>query len=114
MSALNGKGLMYTLARIVRTATTVAVALIVAGIVIHLLGANTSNGIVKAVNDAAKWLVQPFHNVFSLHGSKANVAVNWGLAAVVYALVGGLIARVLARSAVAGSARRPLRRTRAV
>ena len=56
---------MYTLARIVRAATTVAVALVVAGIVIHLAGANTSNGIVSAVNDAAKWLVQPFHDVFA-------------------------------------------------
>jgi multisubunit Na+/H+ antiporter MnhG subunit len=94
---------MYTLARVVRTATTVAVVLIVAGILIHVLGANTSNGLVSAINDAAKWLTQPFHNVFHLSGRKATVAVNWGLAAVVYAIVGGFIARLLARSAVAGS-----------
>jgi hypothetical protein len=105
---------MYTLARIVRTATTVAVALIIAGIVIHLLDANTSNGVVKVINDAAKWLVQPFRNVFHLHGAKANVAVNWGIAAVVYALAGGLITRLLARTAAGGTVRRPLRRTRAV
>jgi hypothetical protein len=105
---------MYTLARIVRTATTVAVALIVAGIVIHLVGANTSNGVIKVINDAAKWLVQPFHDVFHLQGAKANVAVNWGIAAVVYALVGGLIARLLARAAMGPAAGRPLRRTRAV
>lgn len=100
---------MYTLARIVRAATTVAVVLIVAGILIHLLGANTSNGIVSAINDAAKWLVQPFNSVFHLHGKKANIAVNWGLAAVVYAIVGGFISRMLARSAATGGAlrRRP-------
>ena len=96
---------MYTLARVVRTATTVAVVLIVAGILIHLLGANTSNGLVSALNDAAKWLVQPFDNVFHLHGNKANVAVNWGLAAVIYAVVGGFIASMLARSAVVGRTR---------
>ena len=73
---------MYTLARVVRLATTVAVALLVAGILIHLLGANTSNGIVSALNDAAKWLAQPFDNVFKLHNAKTNVAVNWGLAGV--------------------------------
>ena len=73
---------------------------------IHLLGANTSNGIVSAINDAAKWLVQPFHNVFSIHGQKAKIAVNWGLAAVVYAVVGGFIAGALARSAAAGRYRR--------
>ena len=101
---------MYTLARAVRTATGVAVVLVIAGILIHVLGANTSNGIVSALNDAAKWLVQPFRNVFSIHGAKANVAVNWGLAALVYAIVGGLIASALARAAVAGGTRGPWRR----
>jgi hypothetical protein len=97
---------MYMLARAVRATTTVAVVIVVAGILIHVLGANTSNGIVSAVNDAAKWLVQPFHNVFHLHGAKANVAVNWGLAAVVYAIVGGFISSLLVRSAVATRSRR--------
>ena len=97
---------MYAIARIVRTATTVAVVLIVAGILVHVLGANTSNGVVSAINDAAKWLVQPFKNVFHLHGQKANVALNWGLAAVVYAIVGGFIASFLARSAAVGWATR--------
>jgi uncharacterized membrane protein YczE len=97
---------MYALARLVRAATTVAVVLIVVGIVIHLLGANTSNGIVSAINDAAKWLVQPFHNVFHISGQKANIALNWGLAAVVYAVVGGFIAGALARASAAGRYRR--------
>ncbi|HEY1596140.1 MAG TPA: hypothetical protein VGF74_12135 [Thermoleophilaceae bacterium] len=96
---------MYTLARAVRAATTVAVVIIVAGILIHVLGANTSNGIVSAVNDAAKWLVQPFAGVFHLSGRKATIAVNWGLAAVVYAIAGGFISRLLARSAAVGTRR---------
>ena len=101
---------MYTLARAVRVATTVAVGLVVAGIVIHLLGANTSNGIVSAINDAAKWLAQPFHDVFRIHNAKTNVAVNWGLAALVYAIAGGVLATALARAAIAGRMRRPWRR----
>jgi hypothetical protein len=105
---------MYTLARAVRAATTVAVVIIVAGILIHVLGANTSNGIISAINDAAKWLVQPFNSVFHLNGHKATIAVNWGLAAVVYAVVGGFISRMLARSALAGRTRRPLRRNPAL
>jgi hypothetical protein len=105
---------MFTLARVVRTATTVAVVLIVAGILIHVLGANTSNGIVSAINDAAKWLVQPFHNVFHVHGSKANIALNWGLAALVYAIVGGFIAGLLARSAAVSGTRRGWRRNPAL
>ncbi|HEX6460501.1 MAG TPA: hypothetical protein VF032_16395 [Thermoleophilaceae bacterium] len=105
---------MYTLARVVRLATTVAVVIIVAGILIHVLGANTSNGIVSAVNDAAKWLVQPFNSVFHIHNHKTNIAVNWGLAAVIYAVVGGFIARALARASVARGPRRGYRRSPAV
>jgi hypothetical protein len=101
---------VYALARLVRTATTIAVALVVAGILIHVLGANTSNGVVSAINDAASWLVQPFKNIFHLHGAKANVALNWGIAAVVYAIAGGLISNAMARSAAASRMRRPLRR----
>jgi hypothetical protein len=101
---------MYSLAKAVSLATTVAVGLVVAGILIHLLGANPSNGIVSTVNDAAKWLAQPFDNVFRIHNAKTNVAVNWGIAAAVYALVGGLIATTLVRSAAVTSARHPWRR----
>ncbi|HET8673467.1 MAG TPA: hypothetical protein VFL87_07520 [Thermoleophilaceae bacterium] len=93
-----------------RTATTIAVALIVAGILLHVLGANLSNGIASAVNDAARWLVQPFKNVFHLHSAKGTIALNWGIAAVVYAIVGGVIATAIARSAAASRMRRPLRR----
>jgi hypothetical protein len=101
---------MYTLAKIVSLATTVVVALVVGGILIHLLGANTSNGIVSTINDAAKWLVQPFHDIFRIHTAKIDVGVNWGIAAVVYALVGSLLATALARAAIVGGARTPWRR----
>jgi hypothetical protein len=97
-------------ARIVRMATGVVVALLVAGILIHVLDANTANGIVSAVNDAARWLAQPFHDLFTPDGQKARIAANWGLAAAVYAIIGGLIARLLARSALAGRMKRPWRR----
>ena len=99
---------MYTLARAVRLATTIAVVLLVAGILIHLLGANTSNGIVSAINDAAKWLAQPFNNMFNLANAKARVAVNWGIAALVYAVIGGFIAVALARSGLVGRRARPV------
>lgn len=105
---------MYALGRAVRVATAVAVVIVVAGILIHVLGANTSNEIVSAVNDAAKWLVQPFHDLFRLHGAKANVVVNWGLAALVYAIVGAVLSRAFMRSAVVGGARRPWRRNPAI
>lgn len=90
------KGL-WGLARIVSLITALVVGLIVIGILLTLLEANKGNDIVKAVLDAGKFLVGPFENVFKPDGAKAKVAVNWGLAAVIYAIVGGLIARLLRR-----------------
>jgi hypothetical protein len=87
---------MLFLARIVRTVTSIVVAVIVGGILLYVLGANGSNDIVAAVLDASRWLVGPFDDLFSLESAKWQVVVNWGIAAVVYSLIGSLIARLLA------------------
>src|SRR4051794_41785050 len=104
---------MLLLARIVRLIGSLVVGLIVIGILLVVLGANESNSIVSTLLDGARWLVGPFKNVFHLSDAKANVAVNWGLAAGVYAVVTAVIVRVLV-SAGAGAAwggrRRPIRR----
>jgi hypothetical protein len=88
---------MWGIARIVSLITSVVVGLIVLGIVLVLLEANRDNAIVDWLVGAAGWLAEPFDNVFSMDGRKERIAVNYGLAAVVYALVGGLIARLLRR-----------------
>jgi ascorbate-specific PTS system EIIC-type component UlaA len=77
--------------------TSVVVAVIVVGILLVVLGANPHNTVVSHIHDAAKTLVGPFANVFSPHNAKAAVAVNWGLAALVYLIVGHIIASLLAR-----------------
>ena len=41
----------------------------------------------------------PFHNVFSVSDAKLNLALNWGLAALIYLVVGALLAGLLARGA---------------
>jgi hypothetical protein len=88
---------LWGLARLVSLVTFVVVALLVTGILLVVLEANSGNQIVNALLDAAKFLAGPFENAFKLQGHKASIAVNWGLAAVVYAFVGGLIARLLRR-----------------
>jgi hypothetical protein len=88
---------MWGLARIVTLITSIVVGLIVVGIVLVLLEANPGNTIVGWLLDAAAWLAEPFDNVFSLDGRKERIAVNYGLAAVLYAVAGGLIARLLRR-----------------
>ena len=96
---------MITIARLVRSAAWLVAAVIVAGIVLVLLDANMGNVIVRDIHDAASFLVGPFKNVFSPKSHKVDVAVNWGLAAVVYLLVGSLIARLLVRMAPRGVVR---------
>ena len=97
---------MLLLARIVRLVASLVALVLVAGILLFVLGANQSNGIVSAVMDAARWLAGPFDGMFSLDSAKWEIAVNWGIAAVVYELVGHLIAALIARVAVAGRERR--------
>jgi len=96
--------LMLTLARIVRLAVTLLVALIVAAILLRVFSANPGNVIVRDIHDAARAVVSPFNNLFSISNAKVAIAVNWGIAAIVYAIVGGFIARVIARSAPRGLA----------
>ena len=88
---------MGLLGRLISAVTTIVVAIIVIGIVLVLLEANPANDLVNAILDAARWLVQPFKGIFHPGSVKVRVAVNWGLAALVYSVVGGLIARLLIR-----------------
>ncbi|MGZ6639634.1 MAG: hypothetical protein ACXVII_43260 [Solirubrobacteraceae bacterium] len=86
---------MATLARVVRLIVGIVVVIIIAGIVLVLLKANPTNTIVSDVHDAARGLAGPFDGIFSFHNARVALAVNWGLAAIVYLIVGGLIARLL-------------------
>ena len=88
---------LWTIARIISLITSAVVALIVVGILLVVFEANRQNDIVDSLLDAAKFLVGPLDDVFTPKGRKARIAVNWGLAAVIYALVGGLIVRLLRR-----------------
>jgi hypothetical protein len=100
------------MARIVSLATAIVVGVILLGIVLVLLDANRGNEIVNALLDAGKFLVGPFDNVFKMDSHKANVGVNWGLAAVVYGLAGSLIAKLLRRQARLRGCRRSPRPAR--
>ena len=87
----------FALARIVGLLGAAVAIAIVAGILLVVLEANPRNDIVEAVTDVARWLSGPFHGLFDLDSNKWQVAVNWGLAAVVYYAIARLIVRLLAR-----------------
>jgi hypothetical protein len=83
------------IARVVHVVVSVIVLIIVAGILLVLLKANASNSIVSEVHDWARSLAGPFDGMFSFHNAHVTIAVNWGIAAIVYSVVGGLIARLI-------------------
>jgi hypothetical protein len=82
----------------VQLVVSIVVLIIVAGILLVVLKANPANSIVSEVHSWARWLAGPFDGMFSFHSANTAIAVNWGIAAVVYLLVGGLIARLIGRT----------------
>ena len=86
------------LVRVVQLVVSIVVLIIVAGILLVVLKANPANSIVSEVHSWARWLAGPFDGMFSFHSANTAIAVNWGIAAVVYLLVGGLIARLIGGS----------------
>jgi hypothetical protein len=91
-------GALGVLARVIEIAVAVVALIIAVGVLLVVLEANRSNDIVKAILDAAEWLAGPFKDFFSLDDRKLEVAVNWGLALLVYVLVGRTVAGLLRRS----------------
>jgi len=82
-------------AGLINAITAIVVTIIVVAIVMYLVGANHGNMLVGWFEDAGRWLTTPFHNLFTPHNVKQNILFNWGLAALVYAFLGGVIARVV-------------------
>jgi membrane-bound ClpP family serine protease len=88
------------LAQLIRLIAWLLAALIVLGILFIVLDANPDNSIVSAVHDAARWLVGPFDGMFKPHDRKLAIAINWGIAAIVYVIVGSLIASLVTRASM--------------
>jgi hypothetical protein len=76
------------------------IALVVAGVIalailLVAIDANPANMIVDTVTDIARWLATPFAGLIRVGGQTTTLIVNWGLAAIVYLLIGVLIGRAL-------------------
>jgi hypothetical protein len=80
----------------------IVAAVIALGIAFVVLEANPDNAIVSAVDDVARALVGPFDGMFELDNAKTEVAVNWGIAAVAYLILGALVAWLIALIGMAG------------
>ncbi len=85
------------LVRVVDLVTLGVVLLIVIGIALVLLKANPDNAIVGTVRDGAKYLAKPFDAIFQIDKRRTEIAVNWGIAAAVYLVVGRVVSGLLSR-----------------
>ena len=90
-------GTANLLARLIALIAWLVVLVIVAGIAFVVLKANMGNSVVSSIHDAAKFLVGPFDGLFKLHDHRLGVAINWGIAALVYLFVARLIVGLLRR-----------------
>lgn len=70
---------------------------IVLWILLYLLEANQSNELVAFVHDAATWLAGWSYDLFTFSREWVQVVIGYGLAAVVYVLVGHAVAGWLYR-----------------
>jgi len=86
---------MVIVARIVSAIFFLIVGIIVLGILFYIFGANPANPVVNFVAQAADFLVTPFRFIFLLANNNAQVAINWGIGALIYLVVGALITGVL-------------------
>ncbi|MGZ4494975.1 MAG: hypothetical protein ACXVWU_09770 [Nocardioides sp.] len=89
------------IASVVWLVAVVCAAILAVGALLVALKANQDNAIVKAVLDAADRLDGPFsrdNGIFTFSGKDAatkSALVNWGIAAVVYLLIGKILDRVI-------------------
>ncbi|MFJ6935842.1 hypothetical protein ACIQUQ_06325 [Streptomyces sp. NPDC101118] len=91
------RGAGTTAARIVAVVADVFAFVIVLWIVFYLLGANRANDLVQWTHDTATWLAGWSYDLFTFDREWARVVAGYGLAAVVYLLVGHTLARWLGR-----------------
>jgi uncharacterized Tic20 family protein len=82
------------IANVLRLIGMLIAFVIVVGIALVALDANEDNALVDAWLEVARFFTRPFRGIFELDDSTRQIAVNWGIAAVVYVLVFALLARL--------------------
>ena len=94
---------IHWLDRLILRLGMVLAGLIVVGILLTLLDANRDNFIVSFFTEIGEFLAAPFDDMFTLADADARVALNGGIGAFVYFILGvvvaGLIGRLTSRAA---------------
>jgi hypothetical protein len=86
------------LARLVMLIATLIALLIGLAIVLRDVDANASNTIVKGIHEGANFFAGAFTGLITFSGHpKRAITVDWGIALLVYLLVGSIVSRFIAR-----------------
>jgi hypothetical protein len=80
------------------TVFAVIAAVLVVGILLVLIGANQRNMLVDFITDIGRFFARPFNHLLPQHTAKADMTVNWGIAALAYLIVGSILARLVRRA----------------
>ena len=88
----------YGAASAVMTVFLLIAGVIALGILLILLGANTHAGIVNFILEIGRFFARPFSHLFPQDTVKQDYLVNWGIAAIVYLVVGSVLARMIRRA----------------
>jgi hypothetical protein len=83
------------IANVIRVVTALIALVFVLHIVFTLFGANQNSGIVAFVYGTARVFVFGFGDVFTPSDATIGLVVNYGLAAIVYLVVGRIVYRTL-------------------
>jgi hypothetical protein len=91
------------LARLVMAAASLIALLIALAIVLRDVDATAQNTIVKGVHEGANFFAGAFTGLIRFSGHpKRAITVDWGIALVVYLLVGSAVAGFIARAGRGG------------
>ncbi|MDQ4026116.1 MAG: hypothetical protein M3217_11620 [Actinomycetota bacterium] len=93
------------MARTILLIASLVFLVLIVGIALVALDANPQNVIVVVVTGVAGFLVGPFDGLFIVRDAQLETAINWGIAAFVWLIVGLLLAGLLRRAG--GVAERP-------
>jgi len=90
-----GAGVLL-IARLVMLAATLIALLIALAIVLRDVDANASNTIVEGIHEGANFFAGAFTGLIVFNGhSKREITVDWGIALLVYLIVGAIVSRVI-------------------
>jgi hypothetical protein len=84
----------YGAAAVVMAIFTIIALILLFGILLVLAGANRHNMIVNGVLNVGQFFAHPFEHMFATRSVKQDILVNWGIGAIVYLVVGGILARL--------------------